>query len=82
MVKKDLELARLYVALKPLATQPECATCRKCEEHVGLVYLVRGESAQLDAVDVPLDQLVNGVPAQTRSALAAVQRLLGTPQWL
>lgn len=36
-------LSRLYPVLQLLSSQPECATCRRCEENVGLVYLLKDE---------------------------------------
>src|ERR1051326_8241556 len=36
----------LYKILKPLTSQPECQTCRLCEENVGLVYLMGDEATK------------------------------------
>jgi Fe-S-cluster containining protein len=36
-------ISRIYPLLRLLTSQPECDTCRLCEENVGLVYLLRDE---------------------------------------
>lgn len=42
------DLHRLYALLGALSQQAECKTCRKCEENVGLVYLLATEPADLE----------------------------------
>lgn len=44
------DLERAYAALKTLSSQPECDTCRLCEENVGLVYVFRKEMARSKAL--------------------------------
>jgi Fe-S-cluster containining protein len=40
------DLPRIYEVLGALGNQPECSTCRLCEEHVGLVYLMSAEATR------------------------------------
>jgi Fe-S-cluster containining protein len=47
-------ISDLYDVLHPLASQPECQTCRLCEEHVGLVYLLEDEASKLGNPSLPI----------------------------
>ena len=44
-----------------LSSQPECQTCRLCEEHVGLVYLLGKESARVRSHRLPVLRTMSGV---------------------
>jgi len=62
------EFARLYDFLEPLSSQPECRTCRKCEEHVGLVYLLGDEAQGVEKVGGRLLVTSRGVQYLSRTA--------------
>jgi Fe-S-cluster containining protein len=51
-VKNDLR--PLYDILRPLASQPECKSCKLCEEHVGLVYLLGKEATRSVDQGIPV----------------------------
>lgn len=51
----------LYKILGLLRSQPECKTCRLCEEHVGLVYLVGRETAKSRQYGMPISVTSEGV---------------------
>lgn len=48
------KISSLYELLQPLASQPECQTCRLCEEHVGLVYLLGEEANKVKVGTLPI----------------------------
>jgi Fe-S-cluster containining protein len=51
----------LYDVLKPLTNQPECQTCRRCEENVGLVYLLGNEAGKAIRRELPVLTTSEGV---------------------
>ena len=51
----------LYQALDQLSSQPECRECRLCEEHVGLVYILKGESERVRRHRLPILRTSSGV---------------------
>jgi Fe-S-cluster containining protein len=53
-------MARLQTVLRPLTSQPECDTCRLCEEHVGLVYLLGDEAPISRRHSLPVITSVKG----------------------
>lgn len=55
------DLESLYGLLKPLTAQPECQTCRLCEEHVGLVYLFDDEASKAKKYRLPVLTTSQGV---------------------
>ena len=57
----DTDLQRLYDLLFPLRNQPECLECRRCEENVGLVYLLGDESARTHRHRLPIVNTSDGV---------------------
>lgn len=44
------DFRRAYSALMALSSQPECDTCRLCEENVGLVYVFKKEAARSESL--------------------------------
>jgi Fe-S-cluster containining protein len=48
------DLESIYSAIASLGGQPECATCRQCEENVGLVYLLGPEAAHAKSRALPV----------------------------
>jgi Fe-S-cluster containining protein len=44
----------LREALAFLTSQPECETCRLCEENVGLVYLIGDEAQRIAKLQLPI----------------------------
>jgi Fe-S-cluster containining protein len=50
----EAQLQPLYDILRSLTSQPECATCRRCEEHVGLVYLLGDEADRVRDRSLPI----------------------------
>ena len=51
----------LYQVFNRLTAQPECQTCRLCEEHVGLVYLLGNEADKAKHHQLPVLTTSNGV---------------------
>lgn len=47
-------LALIYEAIRSLGGQPECTSCRRCEENVGLVYLLEDEAQQAKRRTLPV----------------------------
>lgn len=41
------KISSLHQSINMISNQPECKTCRLCEEHVGLVYLLGDEKEKL-----------------------------------
>lgn len=58
---KRESLQDAYRALEGLASQPECQSCRLCEEHVGLVYAFRVEAESLERKGVTVSKTSEGV---------------------
>lgn len=54
-------LKKLYEALAPLTSQPDCASCELCERNVGLVYVLGDERASLESSCVPLATTSEGI---------------------
>lgn len=50
----NTDLHLLYEILQPLTSQPECQTCKLCEENIGLVYLLSTEHKQISKLDIPI----------------------------
>src|SRR5689334_20873206 len=48
-------------ALAFLTSQPECETCRLCEENVGLVYLIGDEAQRIPKLQLPILTTSHGV---------------------
>lgn len=61
------DVSKLYSLLEPLASQPECNTCRLCEENVGLVYALGQESARVAAAGGKLSVTSKGVQYLART---------------
>jgi Fe-S-cluster containining protein len=57
----------LYDILRPLASQPECKSCKLCEEHVGLVYLLGQEAAKSHDMEIPVSISSRGVQYLART---------------
>lgn len=64
--RKEDVFQSLYDILRPLTSQPECATCRSCEEHVGLVYLLGNEAVRARNHGVPVSISLKGTQYITR----------------
>lgn len=47
-------LYKLYAATSALGDQPECKTCRRCEDPVGLVYLLSSEASVRHELRLPV----------------------------
>jgi Fe-S-cluster containining protein len=58
----------LYRHLSPLTSQPECNTCRLCEEHVGLVYVLGLEADKARRRELPVMRTSEGVEYLGRTA--------------
>src|SRR3954447_23578422 len=54
-------MKKLYSSLTVLSSQPECKSCRLCEEHVGLVYLLGREAASVTQHGLRVLQAGDGV---------------------
>src|SRR5581483_798372 len=61
------QMESLYQVLRPLATQPECQSCRLCEEHVGLVYLLGDEAVKANEHSLPIITSSQGVQYLSRT---------------
>jgi Fe-S-cluster containining protein len=57
----DKDKQALRDALSPLTSQPECGTCRLCEENVGLVYLIGDEAPEASRRELPVMTTSQGV---------------------
>jgi Fe-S-cluster containining protein len=62
------DLSPLYDILRPLASQPECKSCKLCEEHVGLVYLLGNEATRSVDQSIPVSISSRGTQYLARTS--------------